>query len=147
MKLILLLLLSFPAFAQVELINVNLTTKEFYKVERAVNSINKAFRNYEFVKKIYKIDSKLPHLTRQPVTLNIRREVIGSDKIAQFDGDITIAVDMIDQMTAFHASTICHEIAHYWGYEHNTYDYYDSVPVAFGDACRVYFMNTERDWR
>ena len=149
MKYLLLLLLSLPSLATVELVNGSVSDYHFKRLTKVAYVLNHAFSNPSFKREIKEIDPALVNHVEGYTRMVVRGDTFLTNQIAFYDGDLIISSDMIGQMSAFQASTICHELAHSWGYEHDSkvIDYYDSVPVLFGDACRYYYMKNVRDWR
>jgi hypothetical protein len=109
-------------------------------LDKVSERLNNFFEDETFLKEVKLINSSIPSLARDTSVITLNTSILDENTIAEIELNLlTLNTRHIYQAEAFHAQTLCHELAHYWGFKHNNSNYYESVPVLFGDACRFWY--------
>ena len=140
----LLILVSFGVYASIHPL-INMPRTPARNVQLVVDRLEDLFKDKDFIAKANQISPTLREHFDQGFDVEITTDLL-DDNIAEYSaGVITIDTRFILQANPFHASTLCHEIAHHYGYDHmDDEDYYSSIPYLFGELCRIEY--TKKHW-
>jgi hypothetical protein len=114
-------------------------------VQLGAERLEELFSDEDFIAKANAISPTLKDHFSEGFNVEITTDILADHLIAEYSaGVITIDTRFILQANPFHASTLCHEIAHHYGYTHTDEDYYSSIPYLFGELCRIEY--TKKFW-